>query len=423
MSLSVRHLNGDATFLLTFSPKKDARNSFGYATTANHFSVLLDPWLSGDSTIYHRKFALAKHTVPSSIDHLSEIPPPNVVLISQEKSDHCHEETLRQLEPSLRHTTILAQPAAARKIRGWKYFNASKVLALPIYSERRPESVLRFCLPCQTPGGIPGEVTIAFINAKLDMTGLHNAIALTYRPPSEVPSFEPTTTFYNHDFRLSDLDLPLQGSPFLEQLPPTPPESPRSTPSFSPPLSPRPGSFFPATATSSLSSSAVPSIASSSTYSPSRPKTMSVLYSPHGLAYAHVLPYARAHLVPTAALPLTLLLHAFDRVQNVWYLGGNISTGMRGGLELAQSLLARYWIGAHDEDKESSGFSIKNCVTRKHTRQEVDALVRGGRRGFSGAPIDVLSLDCGQETLIEVPDPQVRERRERVGEKPSWPLP
>ncbi|MCJ1413718.1 hypothetical protein MMC32_000042 [Xylographa parallela] len=417
MSLSVRHLNGDATFLLTFSPKEDARNSSGYATTANRFSILLDPWLSGDSTIYHRKFALARHTVPSSIDHLSEIPPPNVVLISQEKSDHCHEETLRQLEPSLRHTTILAQPAAAKKIRGWKYFNPSKVLALPIYSERRPESVLRFCLPCQTPGGIPGEVTIAFITAKLDMTGLHNAIALTYRPPSVVPSFEPTTTtFYNHDFRLSELDLPLQSSPFLEQLPPTPPESPRSTPESSPPQSPRPGSFFPATATNSISST----VTSLSTYSPSRPKTMSVLYSPHGIAYAHILPYARTHLVPNAALPLTLLLHAFDRVQNVWYLGGNISTGMHGGLELAQSLLARYWISAHDEDKESSGFSIKNCVTRKHTLAEVDALVRDGRKG-SRAPIDVMVLDCGAETVIEVPETQIRVR-ERVVPQTPWPL-
>ncbi|MCJ1387065.1 hypothetical protein MMC17_010194 [Xylographa soralifera] len=416
MTLSVRHLNGDATFLLTFSPKEDTRNSTGYSTTANHFSILLDPWLSGDSTIYHRKFALAKHTVPCSIDHLSEIPPPNVVLISQEKSDHCHEETLRQLEPSLRHTTILAQPTAAKKIRGWKYFNPSKVLALPIYSERRPDSVLRFCLPCQVPGGIPGEVTIAFINAKLDMTGLHNAIALTYRPPSVVPSFEPTTAFYNHDFGLSELDLPLQGSPFLEQMPPTPPESPRSTTEFSPPLSPRAGSFFPATTTSSISSA----VTSISAYSPSRPKTMSVLYSPHGIAYSNILPYARNHLVPNAALPLTLLLHAFDRVQNVWYLGGNISTGMQGGLELAQSLLARYWISAHDEDKESSGFSIKNCVTRKHTLDEVKTLVKDGRQG-SRAQIDVMVLDCGAETVIEVPDTQIRVR-ERTAPQPSWPL-
>ncbi|MCJ1281787.1 hypothetical protein MMC26_001110 [Xylographa opegraphella] len=416
MSLSVRHLNGDSTFLLTFSPKEDARNSTPYAISANRFSILLDPWLSGDSTIYHRKFALARHTVPSAIDHLSEIPPPNVVLISQEKSDHCHEETLRQLEPSLRHTTILAQPAAAKKIRGWKYFNPSKVLALPVYSDRRPDSVLRFCLPCQIPGGIPGEVTVAFINARLDMTGLHNAIALTYRPPSEVPSFEPTTTFYSHDTRLSELDLPLQGSPFLEQLPPTPPESPRSTTGVSPPLSPRPGSFFPITATNSISSA----VTSVSTYSPSRPKTMSVLYSPHGIAYANILPYARTHLVPNAALPLTLLLHAFDRVQNVWYLGGNISTGMPGGLELAQSLLARYWISAHDEDKLSSGFSVKNCVTRKHTLREVRALLTGARKG-SRAPIDIVVLDCGAEILIEVPHAQIRVR-ERPVPIPAWPL-
>ncbi|MCJ1294211.1 hypothetical protein MMC34_005768 [Xylographa carneopallida] len=404
MSLSVRNLNGDATFLLTFSTKDDQRNFSRHSTTAPRFSILLDPWLSGDSTIFHRKFALAKHTVPSSIDHLSEIPPPNVVLVSQEKSDHCHEATLRQLDPSLRHTTILAQPAAAKKIRGWKYFNASKVLALPIYSERRPDSVLRFCLPCQTPGGIPGEVTIAFITAKRDMTGLHNAIALTYRPPSKTPPFEPTTTFYKHDTHLSDLDLPLQGSPYLEQLPPTPPDSPRSTTDFSPPLSPRPSSFSTLPTTASLSpalqTTASLSLSSTRTYSPSRPRTLSVLYTPHGLPASDIQPYARAHLVPHAALPLTLLLHAFDRVQNAWYLGGTISTGLPGGLALAQTLLACHWISTHDEDKESSGFSVRNCVTRKHTLEEVRELVRTGRKG-ARAGIEVRVLECGEEMLIE----------------------
>jgi len=146
---------------------------------------------------------------------------------------------------------------------------------------------------------------------------------------------------------------------------------------------------------------------------------MSVLYSPHGIAYSNIIPYAQKHLVPNAALPLTLLLHAFDRVQNVWYLGGNISAGMQGGLELAQSLLARYWISAHDEDKESSGFSIKNCVTRKHTVDEVRTLVQSGRRG-SRAQIDVMALDCGAEKVIVVPDTQIRVRETRP--QAPWPM-
>ena len=140
MSLSVKHLNGDATFLLSFSAIEDTRFSNGYSKRAGDFTILLDPWLTGPSTTFHPKFALTHRVVPSCIQHLSELSPPNVIIISQDKSDHCHEETLRQLPPELKNTYILAQPAAAKKIRGWKYFNPEKVIALPVFSDRRPDS-------------------------------------------------------------------------------------------------------------------------------------------------------------------------------------------------------------------------------------------------------------------------------------------
>ncbi|MCJ1473337.1 hypothetical protein MMC13_001988 [Lambiella insularis] len=423
MSLSVKHLNGDTTFLLTFSPIDQSQTPPAYPSRAGDFTILLDPWLAGDSAVFHPLFALSRHTVPSCVDHLSEIPRPNVVLISQDKPDHCHEETLRQLEPSLRHTVILAHPAAAKRIRGWKYFNPAKVHALPLYSAKEPQSIIRFHLPCSLLGGTPGEVTITLINAKRDITGLHNAIGLTYRAPSITSPFQPTRqTSYRHDFSSSAIDLPLQGtplfetphffdalplqgSPFLKTMPLTPPESPQSRSEFPSQPSSLPGTFSPHSASSSISSPlstlSTQSPCVPATYTPFRPKTMSVIYSPHGVTYRYILPYVTSHLITNAALPLTLLLHAFDHVQNLWYLGGTISAGAQGGLEIAQNLLVKCWVSAHDEDKESSGISIKKLVTRKHTAREIQAMAAQGT-GRGRARLDVRVLECGEEMVLRV---------------------
>ena len=117
------------------------------------------------------------------------------------------------------------------------------------------------------------------------------------------------------------------------------------------------------------------------------------------MTYPHILPYATSHLLLSAALPLTLLLHSFDRVQNPWYLGGNISAGLPGGLEIAQNLLAKCWISAHDEEKETSGLSVGRVITRKYTVAEVKGMVEEGRKGGK-VKVDVRALDCGESFVL-----------------------
>lgn len=359
--MTIQHLNGDSTFLLTFAPSDVFPPSPGPTKFPGSFSILLDPWLSGPSQIWHPKFSLSNHTVPSHIQHLSELPRPDVVLISQEKPDHCHEATLRQLPPDLRDTLILAEPAAAKKIKGWRYFNASRLCALTSFSETKSDTIIRFAIPAFTPTTTPGEVTIAFITAKRDITGLHNAIGITYR----APSFKPLDS-------LSTLNLPS-----------TPPDSPDS-PDF---------------LTTSISE------VTTLRPLPEKSRTLSLIYSPHGVNYPHIKPYVISHLVQQAALPLTALLHSFDRVQNPWWLGGNISAGLPGGLEIAQNLLARAWISAHDEDKEISGFSVSSIKTRKYSVDEVKAILRSGepvaKKGNANVHTDVKILDVGEEMVLK----------------------
>lgn len=125
-------------------------------------------------------------------------------------------------------------------------------------------------------------------------------------------------------------------------------------------------------------------------------KTISLIYSPHGVPYSLLRPYASSHLVNAAALPLTALLHSFDRVENPWWLGGNVNAGLPGGVEIAKNLMAKCWISAHDEDKENTGLSVKRVVTRKFTAAEVRAMITKDKGGTG-----VVVLDCGEEIKLK----------------------
>lgn len=415
MSLTIKHLNGDTTFLITFSPVDKPSQPLQCLSSqpTGTFTILVDPWLSGPSTMWHPKFLYSKHTLPSCIQHLSELPEPNVVLVSQDKPDHCHESTLRQLDPTSSLTTILAEPAATKRIKGMKHFNPSKVHALPVYSDRRPESIIRFYIPPLTPGGTPGEATIAFIPEKLDVSGLHNAIGITYRPPTAAslpiqympltplpqPSSPELPNAQPQPFPLTPPD-----SPDLVNIGRRPATSPVQRPSTSPglessafsnqtastissPLS-TPASNFPSHASAS-------SISSTASVHPRQPaeKPLSIIYSPHGISYRLIRAYASSHLVASAALPLTALLHSFDRVQNPWWMGGNVNAGLPGGVEIAQNLMAKCWISAHDEDKENTGLAVMKVATRKYTVKEVRVMV--------GGKTDVEVLAVGAEKTLK----------------------
>jgi hypothetical protein len=342
MSLTVKHLNSDASFLLTFQPILPSPPWPGQSPKT--FTILLDPWISGPSKIFHPKFSISRHKAPPCISSLRELPEPDLVVISQEKSDHCHEQTLTQLPRSGGTTRILAEPAAAKLIKSWKYFDAEKLHVLPRW-EPKTSTVHRVAIPPLTPHGSPGEVTIAFLAQKHDITGLHSAIGITYRPPSVCHPLD------------------------------TPPSSPQS---------------FQTTFSKSGSG-----------------RTMSVIYSPHGCSYKTLAPFVTSHLVSEAALPLTALLHCFDKVTNSWYLGGNICSGFPGGLEIAQNLCAKTWISAHDGDKETTGFASSKVVTHKYEREEVESVVspRSEKFPYRRTGTEAVVLNVGEElTLTQAMD-------------------
>ncbi|KAB5580946.1 hypothetical protein GE09DRAFT_457494 [Coniochaeta sp. 2T2.1] len=435
MALTVKHLNDDASFLLSFAPVFEAP---GAGVNVEPFRILLDPWITGPSTILHPKMSVTHQKHQACISSLKELPEPDIVIISQHIPDHCNEATLRQLPPSGTKTIILAEPTSARLIRSWKYFDKKKVQTIPKWddwSATKEDNIIRIPLKPIVQGGEPGEVTVAFIPQRKDMMGLHSAVGITYRPPTT-----------------SALDAGPLPSPYT---PWTPPASPRPRKSFTnlfspssnnlptPDLSPEPtptspgvfslrsvrsassiplsiSSYFttstaatsiPSSPFSPLSPSSPPSSSSSS--SSVQPTTLSVLFSPHGISYQSLQGYISFHLSPRSALPLTALLHCFDNITNPWWLGGEILLGAPVGAVTAAKTRASAWISAHDGEKEVKGLVNGLLKTRKWSREEVEREVGfevglgedGGEKGktWEGdgeGKTEVIVLGIGEEVVL-----------------------
>ncbi|KAL1303296.1 hypothetical protein AAFC00_006702 [Neodothiora populina] len=334
MPFTVKHLNADSTFLVSFTPSftpSDADADF-----PGSFTILIDPWLSGHSSVWKPSFQISHHTSAPCVQSLTDIRLPDLIIISQDKPDHCHRETLCTLPHDTR-IRILATPAAAKKIKSWKHFTNATIEFLVPYSPEKSDSLVRILLQNYNSRSEPGEMTISYLPQKMDLTALHNAIGITYRSPG-------TTTITNSG-TIVDLPVSPPVSPASSRT--QTPHAQRSVESvnanhsyMTPPASPtdeqHPGSALPG---------------------PSQ-RTLSVLYSPHGVSYSAIAPYAASHLKKESALPLTALFHSINTEENPWFMGGVVAAGYPGGEKIVRELGAEYWISAHDEVKDNQGWSV-----------------------------------------------------------------
>lgn len=400
MALTVEKLNGDTTFLLAFAPPFAPTSPKANRKFPGAFTILIDPWLAGQSSILHPAFQVSHHTSACAVQSLAEVPhQPDLIMISQDKSDHCHRETLCTL-PRDTSTRILATPAAAKKIKSWKHFDSSVVHIIKPYSAAKPSTIIRITIPAYTSSSATGEITIANIPTKRDMTGLHNAIGITYRPPGSM-----LTAFEGEIVRLTDMMDPSSTSPKqhkarsaikLAEIPSSPISLTRPRASSTP----RPVFLDPLGRSQTLPEHPAyrtERTRADSAHSHSRlfsraekdhilaanqEKTLSVLYTPHGLSASTLQPYLTHHLHPTtASAPLTALFHSLTREENPWFMGGVVANGAPGGVELARLLRARNWIGAHDEVKDNRGVATSWLRTKGYGVREVEILLGEGQAG------------------------------------------
>lgn len=377
MSLKVHQLNGDTTFLLTFSPpfapEKLSKRFPG------DYTILIDPWLRGYSSILHPTFQISRHTSTPAVDSIRDIPrDPDLIIISQDKPDHCHRATLCSLA---RDTAIkiLATPSAARKIRSWKHFDASQIHVLKSYSAANSESVVRIPLPAYSSSSAAGEITIVNVPTKRDMTGLHNAIGITYQPPSTLFTLHAQSTRYPIGAKavLSQSGISVVRS--FPERPRTQAES--TTPTKSNFLQPMKRAMSNPNLRRSFSNSSRPRSRADSavarTQSPdiNSERILSILYTPHGVSTRTLEPYIKSHLEPRNALPLSALFHSINTEENPWFMGGRVAAGACGGMQIIKSWGAKYWIGAHDEVKDNRGVATKWIKSRLYEVDEVEAML------------------------------------------------
>ncbi|KAK4178830.1 hypothetical protein QBC36DRAFT_181599 [Triangularia setosa] len=363
MAVTIQHLNSDATFLFTFEPRSYRHVQPGPSRSPKLFRILLDPWITGPAKFIHPKIAKATHRQPPCILSLLELPEPDLVIISHNSSKHCNEATLRQLPAIGTKTIILSTPASDSKIKSWKNFEKGKVKILPRWEPSKPgdpkgPNILRYTVP-SIPPGEPGEVTVAFIPQKHDLSGLHYAIAITYRPPSP----------------------PLYHLPLPQRLR----------------IKSQTSLISPVTTTSSQHQQhPIPQ-------ADDRP--ISILYVPHGISYSTIHSYATNHLISEAALPLTVLLHPFNVHHQApfWHKTRDI---VPSGIEIAIKLAAKTWIGAHDGDLVHRGL-IKKPFTRKrqqakscYTEDDVTQLLSDTANGSNTTTTTVLVLESGEKTTL-----------------------
>lgn len=381
MALTVTKLNADTTFLLTFTPSIAPSHPSKPINFPGAFTILLDPWLAGHSSILHPTFQISHHTVEPALTSLADVKQPiDLIVISQDKPDHCHRETLCSLSKD-QEVNILATPSAAKKIRSWKYFDERKVHVLQPFRAGDEGTAVRIGIPAYSAGKAGGEVTIANITQKWDLTGLHNAIGITYQPPDTVFTLHEQWGRYDRGTTVRLSAKGFTAPPSLARRPRT------SSGDLSPTDETKPlrkSLSYPYLPTSSPTSAPAPrplpaprADSAVVTPPPNPSPTLSVLYTPHGIPASTLTPYIESHLSPLHALPLLLLLHSTTLEQNPWFLGGTVANGAPGGVEIARVTAARNWISAHDEVKDNRGLATVMLRTRRFDGAEMGRVVEG----------------------------------------------
>jgi hypothetical protein len=163
MSLTLRHLNADTSWLIIF----------------DGFKILLDPWLFGPQTDYFRYFSTQEHAVPSSMQNISRDLDVQIdaIIISHEFTDHCHEETLRSLSATI---PVFATTNASKLIRRWHHFQ--HVYNIPLLNDRFEKFTLSMLNEQQSELNMPDTISVGYIPEKgfMAMPSLHGATCISF---------------------------------------------------------------------------------------------------------------------------------------------------------------------------------------------------------------------------------------------------
>nr|OQO19754.1 hypothetical protein B0A51_11825 [Rachicladosporium sp. CCFEE 5018] len=186
----LHHLNADNSWLLQI-PRPPSATRKGSQV---YYNILIDPWFTGGQTDISWWFSLQFHAIPSAVQSIREVEELiwrnealasgkeedeaeqhgdgaiDAVAISHEFTDHCHEETLREVG---RDVLIFAVKKAAKLIQSWKHFRT--VVQVPVY---KPGDRLDWRETSLLP--LPAWIGISRLEQKSDPVGLHAALMIAF---------------------------------------------------------------------------------------------------------------------------------------------------------------------------------------------------------------------------------------------------
>ena len=192
------HLNADTSWLLQLPCPQDQR----IRTGRSRYNIVIDPWFQGPQVDFAAWFSKQWHAIRSRTQTFQElegklttserISAPqdtgdegqeysapsessgnsmiDAIIISHEYTDHCHRETLLQLNPA---TPIFATTKAAALIKSWKHFMT--VSEIPIFAPRDQDREM-----CAVKS-LPGWLGLSRFVSRSDSGYLHAAILLTFK--------------------------------------------------------------------------------------------------------------------------------------------------------------------------------------------------------------------------------------------------
>ncbi|GKT47756.1 uncharacterized protein ColSpa_07937 [Colletotrichum spaethianum] len=199
------HLNADTTWLIQLPYPPSITPPSG----RRRFNILLDPWLQGPQTDVASWFSTQWHVVEPSVNTMDQLNSilagleegaegskvtnssyVDLVAMSHEFTDHCHQPTLKELPPS---TPVFAPDKAARLIRSWKHFNT--VTTIPYFSSATKDWTTDLSI-----AGLPSWVGIGRVVTSGNAMYFHSAIMVAFDLGN------PETILYSpHGIQASDL--------------------------------------------------------------------------------------------------------------------------------------------------------------------------------------------------------------------------
>ncbi|KAK3627551.1 hypothetical protein LTR56_019135 [Elasticomyces elasticus] len=193
----LHHLNADTSWLLQIPrPESAVRNGGRF-----YYNVLIDPWFQGTQTDFAAWFSRQWHATKSAVGSIAELEELawesevltaelrtgsssrksnaaveheqtfiDALVISHEFTDHCHKETLLEVNADV---PVFATKEALKVIQGWKHFRSTTLI--DVFGVHGDTDWRGTSSP-----PLPAWIGIGRLLQKRDMGNLHSALLITF---------------------------------------------------------------------------------------------------------------------------------------------------------------------------------------------------------------------------------------------------